>query len=647
MRRTQRAPKSCQQCYKRKVKCDRVIPCGNCVRRKLASECSREAVIVKNAILNNDSYAVRKARRVRSPDVLDEQAMDSYNASIQFLSQGYVSLESYLLTKGQETDHDWIKYSNELDILLKKFTKDLSESIVIFGCKNITFIHNGINSTLFLEEHTIFWDEQVPNDTQCLNYLSPSRFQQQQPRDYYFWMALYYAVLCTSVYFGHDQLMIDSVLTTSNNEIESIPRVLFRASFDCLHRADFMNFPDLRAVQVYCILSTCFHGFAGVHLHNCLLGSVIYTARYLRLDQITDNDNEELEYEKEVGKRLWFTLCIIDWMSNFGRPSSISMGDFSTPYPELITDSQLHKLATSDVPMNPVSFVPTGISYSNILYQHYMIELAKIKRKHYFGSVTKESLDSAYVELTKLMNRYENEFCHIVRPDSNGSIDVQTFEFSKYLLYNSLESEILEISRRYLSVVGKKKWEMSFRKPTIDKSLNVLRHLRESPAYFNRMWFIMHHATSAAMFLLLDILMFKEHATVVESRMSTIKTSLSLIKYLQDTHLQAKVGFLILDRLMYIVEYTYSDGVFSQDRSSLKQFLNDLNVASGPTSLPIYEKSKPNNGRGKYLRAPKEVQNEVTSATINNGIDFDELLDESGWSNFLSWLSSDYSFNGT
>jgi hypothetical protein len=616
------------------------------VKRNLARECSRETVVVKNTVLNRDGFSTRKRRRMESPGVLDEQAMDSYNASIQFLSQGYVSLESYLLTKGQETDHNWIKYSNDLDTILGKLTRDISESIVSFSCKNLSFIHNGISSTLFLEEHNAFWEDQVPSDIQCINYLLSSRFQQQSPRDYYFWMALYYAVLCTGVYFGHDQLMISSVFT--DKVVESIPRVLFRASYDCLHRADFMNSPDLRTVQVYCILSTCFHSFAGVHLHNCLLNSVIYTARYLRLDQISDNNEEALEYEKEVAKRLWFTLCIIDWMSNFGRPSSISIGEFSTPYPQLLTDSQLYKLSTCDITINNISFVPTGNSYSNILYQHYMIELAKIKREYYFGTVTKESLDSADVELKKLMNRYENEFCSIVHPTSGEtSVDIQTFEFSRYLLYSSLESEILEISRRYLSVVGKETWERCFRQRTIEKSLKVLCQLREYPTHFNRMWFIMHHVTSAAMFLLLDILMFKEKGSVVEDRMKVIKDHLPLIK--KNTHLQAKVGFLLLDRLMYIVECTYSGGVFGEDRSSLQRFLDDLNVASGPTSVPIYEKSikRPIRIRGKYFRPPTEQHNEaIITTTSSNGMNFDEMLDSSGWSDFLTWLSSDY-FNSS
>ncbi|KAA8915551.1 hypothetical protein TRICI_002290 [Trichomonascus ciferrii] len=612
----------------------------------MAGECSREDVIVKNTALNRNDLSARKRQRVDSPGVLNEQAMDSYNASIQFLSQGYVSLESYLLTKGQETEHNWIKYSKDLEKVLGKLTKELSESIVSFSCKNLSFIHNGISSTLFLEEHNAFWEDQIPSDIQCINYLLPSGFQEQTPRDYYFWMALYYAVLCTGVYFGHDQLKIYS--TFSDTEAENIPSVLFRASYDCLHRADFMNFPDLRTVQVYCILSTCFHSFAGVHLHNCLLNSVIYTARYLRLDRIPNNTGETLEYEKEVSKRLWFTLCVIDWMSNFGRPSSISVGEFSTPYPQLLTDSQLYQMATSNISVKSISFVPAGNSYSNILYQHYMIELAKIKREYYFDNATKSSLHSADVELEKLMNRYENEFCNIVHhPVDEVSVDVHTFEFSRYLLYSSLESEILEISRRYLSVVGKDMWEKCFRQRTIDKSLKVLRHLREYPTHFNRMWFIMNHVTSAAMFLLLDILMFKETGSVVEARMAIIKDYLPLMK--QNTHLQAKVGFVLLDRLMYIVECTYSGGVFSEDRSSLKRFLDDLNVAPGPASVPIYDKSinKPIKSRRQYFRPPIENCNESTTDITGNsdGLNFDEMLSDSGWLEFLSWLSSDFNSN--
>ncbi|WVW85886.1 hypothetical protein I302_107924 [Kwoniella bestiolae CBS 10118] len=55
MRRTQRAPQSCSNCTKRKVKCTKVLPCTECLDRGLGSSCRREAVVVKGRVVNNDT----------------------------------------------------------------------------------------------------------------------------------------------------------------------------------------------------------------------------------------------------------------------------------------------------------------------------------------------------------------------------------------------------------------------------------------------------------------------------------------------------------------------------------------------------------------------------------------------------------------
>lgn len=51
IRNTQRAPLSCISCYKRKVKCDKKIPCGQCIRRGATSTCRREQVKVKGQLI--------------------------------------------------------------------------------------------------------------------------------------------------------------------------------------------------------------------------------------------------------------------------------------------------------------------------------------------------------------------------------------------------------------------------------------------------------------------------------------------------------------------------------------------------------------------------------------------------------------------
>ncbi|KAG7916707.1 hypothetical protein KL927_003346 [Ogataea polymorpha] len=52
IRVSERAPKSCVQCSRRHVKCDKKQPCSACIRRKVADACTREMVVVNGRLVN-------------------------------------------------------------------------------------------------------------------------------------------------------------------------------------------------------------------------------------------------------------------------------------------------------------------------------------------------------------------------------------------------------------------------------------------------------------------------------------------------------------------------------------------------------------------------------------------------------------------
>jgi len=47
MRSTQRAPKACSRCSRKRIKCDKQIPCKACTIRGLDDSCAREVVEVR------------------------------------------------------------------------------------------------------------------------------------------------------------------------------------------------------------------------------------------------------------------------------------------------------------------------------------------------------------------------------------------------------------------------------------------------------------------------------------------------------------------------------------------------------------------------------------------------------------------------
>ncbi|KAF2024456.1 hypothetical protein EK21DRAFT_94086 [Setomelanomma holmii] len=50
IQRTQRAPRSCMSCSSRKVRCDKTVPQGTCIRRGRPEVCIREMVIVRGEV---------------------------------------------------------------------------------------------------------------------------------------------------------------------------------------------------------------------------------------------------------------------------------------------------------------------------------------------------------------------------------------------------------------------------------------------------------------------------------------------------------------------------------------------------------------------------------------------------------------------
>lgn len=81
---SQRAPASCKQCTRRKVKCSKQIPCAACIARGAAEECSRETVVLSKQA-NPTLRKTRRRRRISEPNVL---------CSPSSLSPGHLSLGS-------------------------------------------------------------------------------------------------------------------------------------------------------------------------------------------------------------------------------------------------------------------------------------------------------------------------------------------------------------------------------------------------------------------------------------------------------------------------------------------------------------------------------------------------------------------------
>lgn len=112
-------------------------------------------------------------------------------------------------------------------------------------------------------------------------------------------MALYHGTLCNGIYFGSEQLKDE--LNFTSQELKTLGPKLFTAAQDCLWRAWFMTYPDIRAFEVFRLLSTCFHSHDSVNLFQALLVQCINIARKLGLDTC---EGDSSTFSSEIKKRL-------------------------------------------------------------------------------------------------------------------------------------------------------------------------------------------------------------------------------------------------------------------------------------------------------------------------------------------------------
>jgi Centromere DNA-binding protein complex CBF3 subunit B len=645
-------------------------------------------VVVKHILINGDKRISENSHQVPSNDnpLLNADDLDSYSASVQILTQGYADFGNQeVCTHG----NNWINFGQDLSKILDKLDYETSSLIVKFSCTKLNFIHNGISPTVFLNEHDKFWQTEVSDDRNSLNYWKQSKMQSEEPRDYYYWMALYYVVLCSGLYFCPEE-EFSSKLPFSSADLQILPRTFFLASYDCLHRADFMNAPDIRAIQVYCAMSICFHGFAGIHLHNCLLTNIIYIARYLGLDKITSCD-KTVDFDVEMSTRLWYMLCVIDWMSNSGRSSVIHISEMKSSSPLLVTNEILGQIVYNNMKYPPSDFVAMSSdpnNYSDVTFEIYLLELAKIKRSWYFERSTELALQQADRELSALKYRYETEFCSILkggadepiingghRPASQNQVvwgkpspawqvvsDLDSYAYARFLLEISIQFEMVEVSRRFLPFIGLQQWSETHRRRCIDCSLKILKCLTEPdiPPYFNRMWIVVNHAVNVGIFLLLDILMFRETVDEDDYRLVTIKENLPAIEKLMDSHVASRVGFAIIKKLLYIVNYVSArsngDQQSNVEEMSLKHFLKDLKIVKRVGVQGRVKVSPDTCDCGKYFKARRDesetqtVFDEAECFDRSAGnffgshslCDIPELVNNSGWVEFLNWVSTDH-----
>lgn len=672
VRKSQRVPKTCISCAKKKIKCNKVIPCKPCIERGEAHLCAREVVLVKGLIHNMDSANeanippkfLSKMRRLesensellkqvsslqqlvvklrlenkagnvksnhKSPDFSSpvespesvstmspfspgDSSVNSYANALQYLTIGIIEEADDVTKDGeppsrlrkknqQSSDQNVIPvfsrkpldkkdivpscpscsigemshcfaarlpFANSADqkILfslafdLPEITRPQSSMIVQYSLECLNFLHSAVHPPSFYLEHDHFWNSNQPKKL-------THKFD--RVRGQYLWASIWYAILCLGMFYADDNLKQN--LKMDDRTIRVLPHMLFAASLECLHRGELHKYPDIRSVQVFCILGPCFQALSGVNMRNSLLNTMVYIAQRLNLDKIDTEDNLGLIgrsdfgdpdsstrfLDRELGRRIWWSVIDFDWMDNTGRESIIKPFSFTTILPGNYNDDDLMEYI--DENYNHTSVQPPTPYSSNICtvstYHIYMSQLAIIKRKYYFDIdphrlhlenliAANEQLDKLAASLPALLKSNTQKFMY-------GDHNSQALSLQRYLIHIATDFERLTINRTMAVCVPKAEWNKSNRKICIDSAKRLLVNCSLNvPLVFKKHPSVSGNGIAAAVYLLLDMI----DSNVINKRqfnnnLQLIEKLLTVLELLQTVDPQARRGISIIRKLI-------------------------------------------------------------------------------------------------
>ncbi|KAJ4390870.1 hypothetical protein N0V93_004469 [Gnomoniopsis smithogilvyi] len=404
IRVSQRRPRACQECTKKKIKCDKELPCARC--RRLDLQCSRELVKIKSnvtqhaaeiAFLESVTSELEGASSQGDLQLIIQKLKDR-TAKLQYgdhpmpaaqprrgLASGVAVKESqeqgHINTRGVDLsllttlEHlAWGRISGKCfphrgcgcqyssDIRPTSLADlgssthagckfpiivgvDDARNLINFHLEHLAWHHNCLHAPTFLEQCDIFW-----KTGQCVHPL---------------WYALYLAVLSATIFgiqsSAKSKIIVDAGLDTS------LPSALdvFTAMMDALWSGNFLQLAVLHSVQAIAISTEVAHNLGQSQLNATLVAAGIRIAESLGLHAIHDTQNEQLDWEatisREVGKRAWCQLIIQDHFAiPFTDSYVISPTHFTTPPPRNMNDDSLAELPCH---------LPTVSSYVRVLLE--------------------------------------------------------------------------------------------------------------------------------------------------------------------------------------------------------------------------------------------------------------------------------------
>ncbi|SCU96985.1 LAFA_0G09164g1_1 [Lachancea sp. 'fantastica'] len=309
----------CSICIKRKVKCDREVPCVNCVKRGEQDKC-----------ISSHNSSLNKAGTSDSDSKREYLVLwQAYNTWVFDYGLWEQNSQSWITKRQDRKRWDWRLRTETSEAWIDLLNSEMSFKLLDYSVQKLGALFFGILSDVgeLYTELEEYWTrlKASANDFTPENHL---------------WNALLWSVLTLAVYHiplgTLETIMLESQLASMQQELQvnglteqvrsEIASDYAGVSLQMLNRANFMAFPDVKIIQTYLVLASTSFPMDEPALFNSLLTHCLHLAKLLELDLFRPSvaDATDLRLTKLACEKIWYRLCVHDyWQSGVNKPLSI------------------------------------------------------------------------------------------------------------------------------------------------------------------------------------------------------------------------------------------------------------------------------------------------------------------------------------
>lgn len=286
----------CSVCARRKVKCDRLVPCGHCKKRGTESECIQSATNIKGS----------DGDRGYTAGLLNFwQSYEYWIPNIGLFKSERMQAYSKTVLEAVKSDAKFWEYT---------LSDDGSNRLLNFTVENLGTLFFGCLGDL--SEIFKILEHYVENKT--VNKDSDNCYAK----------SLLWSIFAMGIYYAPYSLVkevIDVNLVRTgqdSNSHEDIQLRIFNGfvstAINSLYECNFLAQPDIRFIQSVIILSTTAYPFQNPILFNGFLVNAIYLTKLLRSSNANQSRSETLigSIANEALNRLWYRLCFCDYIQS-------------------------------------------------------------------------------------------------------------------------------------------------------------------------------------------------------------------------------------------------------------------------------------------------------------------------------------------